>query len=186
MTTQEFLTVRFDALEQRSLDGADVRGTFGGYANLHGVTDSHGTRFQSGAWISGTPDLDRPTALLWMHNPENPVGVFMAKEDERGLWIEGIFDQTDEGQRARSRAMSGSAPELSVGFSRLKNQDDDETTIIQARLVEVSLITARMASQPGAQLTSVRSAEQETALLEASIATEAQRRRAAARLRLVR
>jgi HK97 family phage prohead protease len=153
----EFRAVTLDSLETR-IEADDPAGRFGGYANLHGVTDSYGTRFRRGAWAAGTPDLDRPTALLWMHDPTNPIGVFQAREDETGLWIEGRFDDTDEGQRARARAISGSAPELSVGFVRLANDDDDSREIVSSRLVETSLITARMASQPGAQLTSVRDA----------------------------
>jgi len=159
--TVEFRNVRFTDLEVRNLDGPEISGTFDGYANLHGVTDSYGTRFAAGAWTVGTPDLDQPTALLWMHDATNPVGVFTAEDDVKGLRIRGVFDQTDEGQRARARAQSGSAPELSVGFVRLRNREDDDTEIISARLVEVSLITARMASQPGAVLTSVRAAEAE-------------------------
>lgn len=157
MTDIEYRNVSIASFERRFLDGDDVRGAFAGYANLHGVTDTYGTRFAPGAWVSGTPDLDQPTALLWMHDAASPVGVFTAKEDAKGLFIEGSFDQTDEGQRARGRAMSGSAPELSVGFVRLRNGVEDEDEIISARLVEVSLITARMASTPGAALTAVRS-----------------------------
>lgn len=135
----------------------DEGGTFDGYANLWDVTDSYGTRFRPGAWSAGGLD-EQPYALLWMHDAAAVVGTFSAREDTRGLRIEGRFDATQAGQDARARAMSGSASELSVGFVRLENQADDDTAIIAARLVEVSLITARMASQPGAALTGVRTA----------------------------
>jgi HK97 family phage prohead protease len=141
--------------ELRFGNGPDLDGTFEGYLSVHGVTDSYGTRMLPGCWRAGGLD-DKPYALLWMHDPTQVVGTFTAKEDERGLLISGRFDATDEGQRARTRAQSGSAPGLSVGFVLEQTLADDPNGITVARLVEGSLITARMASTPGAQVTGVR------------------------------
>ncbi len=141
--------------ELRFGNGPDLDGTFEGYLSVHGVTDSYGTRMMPGCWRAGGLD-DKPYALLWMHDPTQVVGTFTAKEDERGLLISGRFDATDEGQRARTRAQSGSAPGLSVGFVLEQTLADDPDGITVARLVEGSLITARMASTPGAQVTGVR------------------------------
>lgn len=143
--------------ELRFGNGPDLDGTFEGYLSVHGVTDSYGTRMMPGCWRAGGLD-DKPYALLWMHDPTQVVGTFTAKEDERGLLIAGRFDATDEGQRARTRAQSGSAPGLSVGFVLEQTLADDPNGITVARLVEGSLITARMASTPGAQVTGVRQA----------------------------
>ena len=150
----EYRLASMGALETRL--GEDQDGTFSGYANLHEVTDSYRTRFARGAWEAG--GLEGRRALLFMHSPDNPVGTFVAREDERGLFIEGRYDDTDEGQRARRRALSGSASELSVGFIRKGVDPDDSNLITAAELREVSAITLGFASQPGAELTAVRKA----------------------------
>jgi HK97 family phage prohead protease len=161
---------RSAAVEFRFGNGEDLDGVFDGYANLWDVTDSYGTRFRPGAFRAGGLD-ERPFALLWMHNPNEVVGTFTASEDERGLRIQGRFAATSAGQDARTLAQMGAASELSVGFIRRGVQDDDETAITAAELVEVSLITARMASQPGAALVAVRKQDDR--------AEQEQRRRAA-------
>lgn len=132
-------------------------GTFEGYANVWDVVDTYGTRFLPGCFSRGGLDSE-PYALLWMHDATHVVGSFTAREDDHGLLIAGGFAQTERGQEARELARIGAAPELSVGFSGAIESDDDATAFESVRLVETSLITARMASTPGAALTSVRSA----------------------------
>jgi HK97 family phage prohead protease len=143
--------------------GIDLRaaaagsGEFEGYACRWNVTDSFGTRFVPGCFTAGELD-ERLYALLWMHDPNQPGATFTARETDDGLWIEGAYDETQLGQDMRARAKSGSAPELSVGFVWRDSDPDDENAITNARLVETSQITARMASVPGAQISAVRAA----------------------------
>lgn len=150
-------TLTIPAGNLRYGNGPDLDGTFEGYACLWDVTDTYGTRFRPGAWTAGGLDSD-PYPLLFMHDPLHVLGQFTAKEDERGLFIAGRYDATPEGQAARARAQSRSAPELSVGFADVPGgvQADDPTAFIAVRLVECSQVTARMASQPGAGLSQVR------------------------------
>lgn len=166
-------------------NGPDLDGTFTGYGSVFGVTDTYGTRMMPGCWRSGGLD-DQPYALLWMHNPDVVLGTFTAREDEKGLWVEGRYDATDVGQRARAQAQSGSAPALSVGFVRVETLADDENALTVCRLVEVSQITARMQSTPGAALTAVRAAAD--AMLAPAVdpdaVARAQARATAAALRL--
>ena len=157
-----------DQLQQRTLLDADGHsislraaaasdaGTFEGYGCLWDVRDSYGTTFSRGCFGSGGLD-ENLYALLWMHNPELVIGTFRAREDDTGLWLSGEWDQTPEGQTARARAKSGSAPELSVGFVPLMVDPGDDTRFTQVRLVETSQITARMAAVPGAGFSSMRS-----------------------------
>lgn len=156
MRALEHRSVSLADFDLRIGNGPEIDGTFEGYASIFGVTDTYGTRVMPGAFRSGGLD-DNAYALLWMHDPTQVVGTFTGSEDERGLKITGRFAATTFGQDARVLAQMGAAPELSIGFVRLLNQDDDENAIVSARLVEVSLITARMASTPGAVLTGVRS-----------------------------
>lgn len=146
------------------MKGIDLRasasdGTFEGYGCVFDVVDSYGTHFVRGCFETGGLD-ERLYALLWMHDPTLPGATFTAREDDHGLFIEGQFDDTQLGQDMRTRAKSGSAPELSVGFIWRDSDPDDESAITSARLVETSQITARMAAVPGAQLSAVRRALQ--------------------------
>ena len=130
-------------------------GTFEGWANLFGVIDTYGTHWQAGAWVAGGLDTAE-YALLWMHDARTVLVSFVASERPRGLWIEGAFDGTPEGQAGRARAASGSAGELSVGFGAAITAPDDPTAFIACELMEVSQITARHGSSPGAVITAAR------------------------------
>lgn len=137
---------------------ASSTGEFEGFLCRFNTDDSYGTRFVPSCFEAGGLD-ERLYALLWMHDPFLPGATFNAAErSDEGLWIEGVYDETQQGQDMRVRAKSGSAPELSVGFIWLDSDPDDENAITKARLVEGSQITARMASVPGSQISAVRAA----------------------------
>ena len=164
----EYRHVTLADLETRTQANED--GTFSGYANLHEVTDSYGTRFAKGSWNAGGLDTTK-RVYLWMHSPDNPIGIFSAREDEKGLFIEGKWDDTDEGRRARTRAASGSAPQLSVGFINRGVDPDDPMRIVAAELREVSQITLGFAATPGAELATVRKAAELLAEVDEAAST---------------
>lgn len=145
-------------------------GGFTGYLSIFGVTDSYGTRMMPGCFKAGGLEEGRMYPLLDMHDSTSAVrsvlGGFTAVEDERGLLIGGTFAATQAGQDARTLAGMGFAPELSVGFVRLRNQEEDESAIISARLVEGSLIIRGFAATPGAEMVAVRSNTGPAAALE--------------------
>lgn len=144
-------------LQLRVDQAEDGSGAFEGWACIYGVRDSYGTTFQQGAFTEGGLD-ESAYAYLWMHSPMIPTGTFVAEDREEGLWIAGEWDPTPEGQTARARAHTGSAPENSVGFVWLADGgEDDPDLITSARLVETSQITLRMAAVPGSVLTVVKS-----------------------------
>jgi HK97 family phage prohead protease len=143
------------ALQQLDLRAADNQdGTFSGYACVWDVVDSYGTTFRRGCFLEGGLDQGE-YALLWMHDPTQPIGAFTAEEDGHGLLIKGGWDETPEGQAKRVMARR-SAPGLSVGFVPVGVDPDDENAFTSARLVETSQITLRMASVPGASITDAR------------------------------
>lgn len=159
IVSDRYCYVAFSDLEVRDAlpDEDPNEPHFRGWACRHNVTDAYGTEFAPGAWSDGGLD-DSPYALCWMHDPTVPVGVFRATDKPDGLWIRGWWDKTRDGQDARTKAKSGSAPELSVGFRSAVFDEDKKDRIVSVKLVEVSQITARMAAVPGSQLTSARSA----------------------------
>ena len=147
--------------------------SFEGRACQFNVIDSYGTTFTPGCFTKG--GLENTTyALLWMHNPNKPIGTFNAEERMDGLYIVGKWDESTEGQNARASAISGSAGELSVGFEWVDYESDTTSTEIkEARLVEVSQVTTRFAAVPGSKFVSARagrilSAANEQALRDAA------------------
>lgn len=157
VTDQRVIDTARISLRAAAADG-EAGGTFEGYAVLWDIEDSWGTKFAPRCASAGGLDEDL-YALLDMHDREKPVGTFTAKEDDRGLLITGTWDDTSAGRDARARALSGSAPGLSIGFQALMIDPDDETRFLQIRLVEVSQITARMQAVPGAGFTGARAAQ---------------------------
>jgi HK97 family phage prohead protease len=157
-------------------DRPGTLGSFDGYACRWGVQDTYGTTFLRGCFETAGLDAD-PYPFLWLHSPYDVLGAFTAAEDAEGLRIAGWWDDTPLGQQARARALSGSAPELSVGFGSCAFRDEAETELVAVQLREVSQVTLRWASQPGAALAGVRTSSDPGAL-------EAKAAAAAAALRL--
>lgn len=149
------------ALGVRVTRAEDGSGAFEGWACVYGVQDTYGTTFQQGAFTEGGLD-EAAYAYLAMHQPMLPLGTFTAEDRAEGLWIAGEYDPTPVAQDWRARGITGSAPELSVGFVWLGDGgEDDPNLITSARLVETSQIVLRMASVPGAQLAGVRAGDEE-------------------------
>lgn len=156
-------------LEHRTITNIEIRTIedveddttphFKGYANIWDVTDSYGTRFKRGAFNKGGLNEEETYPLLFMHDKEKVIGTFKAREDEKGLYIEGRFADTQEAQDKRKLAIMGATPELSVGFELLSEHGVEDIT--SARLAETSLITKNFASTPNAVLTSVRGEEED-------------------------
>lgn len=149
-----------DSLQTRALQQLTVRakddeeGTFEGYGCVWDVVDTYGTTFRRGCFTEGGLDAG-DYALLEMHDPTKVIGAFTAKEDDHGLFIAGAWDDTTAGRDARVKGRR-SAPGLSVGFVPIGVDPEDDSAFTSARLVETSQITLRMASVPGASITSAR------------------------------
>jgi HK97 family phage prohead protease len=154
------LTRATDVRIQSDTDG----GGFEGWACRSDVRDAYGTEFAPGCWGSGTESLaDRTFPLCWFHDPSNPLGTLRAEDRADGLWITGGWDSTAEGQTGRGRALTGSAPALSVGFVPMVSEWHDATDtapawerFIQCRLIEVSQITLGFQAVPDSEFASAR------------------------------
>jgi len=133
----------------------EATNTFEGLACKYNIKDSYGTTFYPGCFTTG--GLDTNTyALLWMHSPDQPIGILRAEERKDGLYIVGEWDQSHAGQNARATALSGSASELSVGFEWLDWSMENQTEIHNATLREVSQVTTRFGAVPGSAFTAAR------------------------------
>jgi HK97 family phage prohead protease len=147
------------ALEVRNIDD-DAR-TFEGYGSVFGTLDSYADTVKRGAFKRSLKEWKgkgRMPAMLWQHNPDEPVGVWTEMaEDETGLLVKGKLLSTGRVPQAYEALKEGALSGLSIGFVTRKSQIDDESgvrTLTDVDLWEVSLVTFP-ANDP-ARVTSVR------------------------------
>lgn len=158
MTTHQ-LVVPFEVKSSED----DAR-TFEGYGSVFGgEPDSYGDLVAKGAFRASLKEWKgkkRMPAMLWQHNPDEPVGVWTEMaEDEHGLLVRGKLLQTGKGPLAYESLKEGALSGLSIGFRTRKSKMDSDTgirTLTDVELWEVSLVTFP-ANDP-ARITSVRSA----------------------------
>jgi HK97 family phage prohead protease len=136
-------------------------GRFTGFASTT-TKDSYGTIFEPRAFKKTIKETRGQVPILFMHDPRFPVGLSDTLEaQEDGLYTEGTIDtDTELGQRVFSGMLKRYISQLSIGFERLKEKFDrarNATIITEVRLLEYSVITKGFASNPDANITSVRS-----------------------------
>lgn len=140
----------------------DDAGAFTGLASTFGGVDRHGDTIASGAFARTLAEhkaAGTMPALLWSHDPSEPVGVIDTIEDSPdGLKITARLADTARGRDARALAKMGAIGGLSIGFrTRKASTGPDNTRILEdIELIEVSLVSTP--ANPGARLTSVKGA----------------------------
>lgn len=138
----------------------DDEGAFSGYASVFNNTDLDGDIILPGAFAKSLQS-GNPIRLLSQHDIKEPIGVIKsAREDEKGLFVEGKL--TLEVQKAREiRALlkDGAIDSFSIGF-RIKDSDFDRDRgvrlIKDIDLGEVSFVT--FPANPAATLSVIKSA----------------------------
>lgn len=118
-------------------------GRFSGYASAFGGTDAYGDTIVRGAFESTLRNHGKPK-MFYNHDWSMPIGKYVvAKEDERGLFVEGEFTPgMSLSTEVRAAMKHGTIDGLSIG-GYIKKGDYDETEngrVIRrwAHLVEVS------------------------------------------------
>lgn len=118
-------------------------GSFEGYGAIFGNIDRDGDIVSKGAFADSLKA--RLPALLWQHNPKEPIGRFdVVREDEKGLFVKGRLSQSGKGREAYELLKMGALNGLSIGFVTKEAQRDrgkGTRTITRADLMEVSLVT---------------------------------------------
>lgn len=117
-------TLNLDAVDLK-FDGE--RGTFAGYASVFGGVDSYGDTIVRGAFASSLKRNGKPK-MFYNHDWHMPIGKYVvAKEDEKGLWVEGEFtpDLTLSSE-VRAAMKHGTVDGLSIG-GFIKKGDYEET-----------------------------------------------------------
>jgi HK97 family phage prohead protease len=140
---------------------ATAEGVIEGYGSVFGNVDSYGDIVVAGAFAQ-TLKGDRAPAMLWQHNPDEPIGVWTeVREDKRGLVVKGqLALGTQRGREALELIKMGALSGLSIGYSTVKSSFDEQSgirSLLELDLWEVSPVT--FPANEAARITSAKSAE---------------------------
>jgi len=119
-------------------------GTISGYGSVFGVKDWYEDIVAPGAFSSSL--AQRKPLMLWQHDTAAPIGVWaVAKEDEKGLYLEGqLALKTQQGLEAYELLKLKALDGLSIGFNTLRYEYDEKTdvrTLLEIDLWEVSPVS---------------------------------------------
>jgi HK97 family phage prohead protease len=139
-------------------------GTFEGYASTFGgEPDSHGDVIAPGAYarsLSQHKAEDTLPALLWSHDPYEPIGRFTSLvEDAHGLKVEGKLTLgTARGAAAHALMLDG-ALGLSIGYRSKRSEPltGGGRLLKDVDLIEISAVA--LPSNRSARITSVKGHE---------------------------
>lgn len=119
--------------------------TFEGYASTFGNIDQAGDIIMPGAFTK-TIQERFPTGsikILWQHY--DPLGMPVEiREDEKGLYVKGKISKTRLGDEALELMRDGVVNQMSIGFTIVKADYDEETgnrIIREVKLWEFSPVT---------------------------------------------
>lgn len=146
---------------------ADEQGVIEGYGSIFGNVDSYGDVVAKGAFtrtLEEAKDGGRMPAMLWQHNPDEPIGVWTSmREDSKGLYVKGQLAATQRGREALELIKMGALSGLSIGYSTVAADYDtskDIRVLTDVDLWEVSPVT--FPANDKARITSAKSAEIKT------------------------
>jgi HK97 family phage prohead protease len=157
-----------DPLQHKECVDADFKifddgpsGSFSGYASVFGNRDRQGEIVLKGAFADTLPSFlkDGFGALNHEWNSLPLATISEAREDERGLYVEGQFHSTPNAQAARKimqeRRERGKSVGLSIGY---KVRDDEQTKdarlLKKLDLYEISFVSVPANAE--AQVTAIK------------------------------
>lgn len=121
---------------------------FSGYATRNNIRCSDGRTIRRNAFI----DNDGTTVpLVWNHRhnePSNVLGHALLENREDGVYCYGSFNDTAEGQRAKSLVTHGDIRHMSIYANQLRQTPDG--SVMHGNIREVSLVLA--GANPGAYI----------------------------------
>ncbi|MDD3029970.1 MAG: HK97 family phage prohead protease [Alphaproteobacteria bacterium] len=134
------------ALSVKALGGD---GVFTGYASVFGELDDQNEIVAAGAFTRSLAKWRRQArmpALLWMHDPTQPIGVWQSiREDANGLFVEGrLAVRTQKGGEAYELLKLGALTGLSIGYRVVRSRPDATRRariLTDVDLFEISLVT---------------------------------------------
>ncbi|NGO63362.1 HK97 family phage prohead protease [Rhizobium daejeonense] len=158
-----------------TLKGVSGDGSFSGYASLFGEVDLGRDTIVSGAFSKSLKARGAPgVRMLFQHDPAEPIGTWkVIREDERGLYVEGVLSPgVARAREVYALMKSGALDGLSIGFRTVRARSDKASgvrRILEADLWEISVVTFPML--PAARVSNVKHArfyrDRETELVRA-------------------
>lgn len=149
----EFKSFNFDL---KAVD--DDKNIFEGYASVFRNKDSHGDIIEPNAFAKTIQERGHRVKVLWQHDMFTPIGkAIHLEEDNHGLFVRAKISETEEGKKAMTLIKDGVIDELSIGYSVIKDEYDNETGIRhlkELKLYEFSPVT--FASNDQAIITGVK------------------------------
>ncbi|MCK9355685.1 MAG: HK97 family phage prohead protease [Dehalococcoidia bacterium] len=147
----------------------DVPGRFTGFPSVYGVEDTYESVFDAGSFRKTLKDhVKKGFPIVWMHRPEEPIGLARLQEQERGPFVEaGDLDlDVQRGREVHSGMKKQYITQMSHRFQpvRQKIVETDGRKVVhftEVRLIEISPVTMNFASNPEASIDSVRTEMQE-------------------------
>jgi HK97 family phage prohead protease len=143
---------------------ATEEGTIEGYGSVFGDLDSYSDVVAPNAFkrtLTEAKNIGRMPAMLWQHNPEQPIGVWTEmREDNHGLVVKGKLADTTMGRDAHNLMKLGALTGLSIGYVTVESEVDKKTgvrTLLDVDLIEVSPVT--FPALDSARISSVKNAE---------------------------
>ena len=137
-------------------------GSVEGYASLFGEVDLGKDALAPGAFARSLAKRGAAGGrMLYQHDPAEPLGRWRTiREDERGLYVEGVLSQGVARAREVHQLMkSGALDGLSIVFQTVRSKTDRQTgvrRILEADLWEISIVTFPML--PSARVSNVKNA----------------------------
>ncbi|RAL97133.1 HK97 family phage prohead protease [Agrobacterium sp. MS2] len=158
-------TRKFANLELRGIAGD---GTFSGYASVFGEIDLGRDVIERGAFRRSIEERGASgIRMLYQHDPAQPIGAWRTiREDERGLYVEGILSPgVARSREVHSLMKTGALDGLSIGFRTVRSSREGLSgkaaragvrRILEADLWEISVVTFPML--PSARVSDVKHA----------------------------
>lgn len=158
-----------------TLKGVSGDGSFSGYASLFGEVDLGRDTIEPGAFSKSLKTRGAAgVRMLFQHDPAEPIGTWkVIREDERGLYVEGVLSPgVARAREVHALMKSGALDGLSIGFRTVRARSDKGSgvrRILEADLWEISVVTFPML--PAARVSNVKNArfyrDRETELVRA-------------------
>ncbi|WP_284776787.1 HK97 family phage prohead protease [Agrobacterium sp. lyk4-40-TYG-31] len=152
-------TRKFASLELR---GIAFDGSFSGYASVFGEVDLGRDVIEQGAFRRSLEERGASgIRMLYQHDPAQPIGAWRTiREDERGLYVEGVLaPDVARAKEVHSLMKTGALDGLSIGFQTVragKASRGGVRRILEADLWEISVVTFPML--PSARVSNVKQA----------------------------
>jgi len=140
-------------------------GTFEGFGSVFGNVDSYKEIVAPGAFaesLAGWKAAGRLPPVLWQHRSGEPIGPYLAMEEQAvGLYVKGslLVNDVQRAKEARALMKAKAVNGLSIGFVTREDSYDRVSgirTLKKVDLWEVSVVT--FPANPAAQISSVKSA----------------------------